>query len=123
MPKTKLKFAVIDSNALIHRAFHALPPLTNKEGQLTNAVYGFTMILLKALKDIKPDYIAACFDRKEKTFRHTEFEAYKAQRKKSPDELYEQIPMVKQVLESFNIPIFEKAGFEADDLNGTICHL
>ncbi|MFA6422468.1 MAG: DNA polymerase I [Candidatus Buchananbacteria bacterium] len=123
MSKTKLKFAVIDSNALIHRAFHALPPLTNKEGQLTNAVYGFTMILLKTLKDIKPDYIAACFDRKEKTFRHLEFEDYKAQRKKSPDELYEQIPMVKQVLESFNIPIFEKAGFEADDLIGTICHL
>ncbi|MFA6918829.1 MAG: DNA polymerase I [Patescibacteria group bacterium] len=120
----KQKLIIIDSNALIHRAFHALPPtLTDNQGRPTNAVYGFTMILLKTIKDIKPDYIAACFDRKEKTFRHEEFEAYKAQRVKAPDELYNQIPLVKEVLESFNIPVYEKAGFEADDLIGTIAHL
>ena len=80
MPKTKInkkKLVIIDSNALIHRAFHALPPLTDKEGNMTNAVYGFTTILLKTIKDLQPDYLAATFDRKEKTFRHKEFEEYK----------------------------------------------
>jgi DNA polymerase-1 len=123
MTKSKQKLVIIDSNALIHRAFHALPPLTDRNGQLINAVMGYTMILLKTIKDIKPDYIAACFDHKEKTFRHKEFEAYKAQRVKAPDELYNQIPLVKEILGAFNIPIYEKAGFEADDLIGTIAHL
>ncbi|MFA5048058.1 MAG: DNA polymerase I [Patescibacteria group bacterium] len=119
-PKT---LVIIDSNALIHRAFHALPPLSNKEGQMTNAVYGFTTILLKTIKDLKPDYLAACFDMKGKTFRHEAYTEYKATRVKAPDELYQQIPLVKEVLESFSIPIFEKEGFEADDLIGTIAHL
>ena len=123
MPIKKQKLIIIDSNALIHRAFHALPPLTNKKGELINAVYGFTMILIKVIKDIGPDYIVATFDRKEKTFRHTEYKDYKATRVKQPDELYAQIPIVKQVLEAFDIPIFEKSGYEADDLIGTITHL
>ncbi|MBI5766111.1 hypothetical protein HZA71_02670 [Candidatus Falkowbacteria bacterium] len=123
MPKTKQRFAIIDSNALIHRAFHALPPLATKEGVLTNAVYGFTTILLKTIKDLKPDYIAATFDMAAKTFRHTEYEQYKAHRVKQPDELYAQIPLVKEVLKAFNINVFEKEGFEADDLIGTIAHL
>ncbi|MFA4871709.1 MAG: DNA polymerase I [Patescibacteria group bacterium] len=123
MLKTKQKFAIIDSNALIHRAFHALPPLMTKEGVLTNAVYGFTSILLKTIKDLKPDYIVATFDLAAKTFRHIEYEPYKAHRVKQPDELYAQIPLVKEVLKAFNIPIFEKEGFEADDLIGTIAHL
>src|SRR3989339_865924 len=114
MPIKKQKLIIIDSNALIHRAFHALPPLTNKKGELINAVYGFTMILIKVIKDIGPDYIVATFDRKEKTFRHTEYKDYKATRVKQPDELYAQIPIVKQVLEAFDIPIFEKSGYEAD---------
>ena len=117
------KLVIIDSNALIHRAFHALPPLSNKEGQMTNAVYGFTTILLKTIKDLKPDYLAACFDLPGKTFRHEAYTEYKATRAKAPDELYQQIPLVKEVLQSFSIPIFEKAGFEADDLIGTIAHL
>ncbi|MEK7167825.1 MAG: PIN domain-containing protein, partial [Patescibacteria group bacterium] len=108
MLKNRQKLGVIDCNALIHRAFHALPPLTTKEGIATNAVYGFTMILIKTIKDLKPDYLAACFDRREKTFRHEEYKEYKAQRIKQPDELYEQIPLVKEVLQSFNISIFEK---------------
>ncbi len=124
MSKLKQKLVIIDSNALIHRAFHALPPtLTDNQGRPTNAVYGFTTILLKTIKDIKPNYIAACFDHKEKTFRHKEFEAYKAHRVKAPDELYAQMPLVKEILTAFDIPIFEKAGFEADDLIGTIAHL
>jgi len=124
MPAKKQKLVVIDSNALVHRAFHALPPsFTDEQGRPTNAVYGFTAIFLKAIKDLKPDYLAACFDRKEKTFRHEEYEQYKATRIKAPDELYQQIPLVKKVLTAFGVPIFELAGFEADDLIGTICEL
>ena len=115
------KLVVVDGNALIHRSFHALPPtLSTKSGVMTNAVYGFTTVLLKMFKELKPTHVVVCFDRKEKTFRHEEYEAYKATRVKAPDELYVQIPLVKQLVESFNIPIFEKAGFEADDLIGTI---
>ncbi|MFA5029808.1 MAG: DNA polymerase I [Patescibacteria group bacterium] len=123
MTNKKQRLVIVDSNALIHRAFHALPPLSNKEGQLTNAVYGFTMILIKAIKDLKPDYLAACFDLKGKTFRHEAYDQYKATRIKQPDELYQQIPIVKEVLEAFKIPVFEKEGLEADDLIGTIAHL
>ncbi len=124
MAKSKQKLLIIDGNALVHRAFHALPPsLTDQTGRMTNAVYGFTMIFIKALKDLKPDYIAATFDLKAKTFRHEAFTEYKATRVKQPDELYEQIPLVKEVLTAFNVPIFEKSGYEADDLIGTIAHL
>lgn len=124
MPPKKEKLLIIDSNALIHRAFHALPPtLTDGKGHHTNAVYGFTTIFLKAVKDLKPDYVAACFDRKEKTFRHEEYVEYKATRVKAPDELYEQIPLVKEVVRSFDVPVYELAGYEADDLIGTIATL
>ncbi|MEK7194829.1 MAG: DNA polymerase I [Patescibacteria group bacterium] len=114
------KLILIDSHALIHRAFHALPPMTSPKGIMTNAVYGFTSVLLKTIKDIKPDYIAAAFDLAGPTFRHEEFAEYKAHRVKAPDELYAQIPLVRRILESFGIPIFEKAGFEADDIIGSL---
>src|SRR3989344_1713246 len=115
------RLILIDGNALVHRAFHALPPnMTAPSGQMTNAVYGFTMLLLKAIKDFQPEYIAATFDLAGPTFRHEEFSDYKAQREKAPDELYAQIPLVKQVLEVLGVPIFEQAGFEADDLIGSI---
>jgi len=120
MPQKIKKFIVIDGNALLHRAFHALPPLTTKTGELVNAVYGFILILLKVLKDLKPDYLAMTFDRKEKTFRHEAFVEYKATRVKQPDELYNQITRLKEVTRVFNIPIFELAGYEADDLIGTL---
>lgn len=120
MTKDKEKLVVIDSNAIIHRAFHALPPLTTKDGTLTNVVYGFALTLLSVLEKIKPDYIAATFDLKGPTFRHRKFKDYKATRKKAPDELYQQIPLVKDLVRAFNIPIFELKGFEADDLIGTI---
>ena len=117
----KLKFLLIDSNALVHRAFHALPPLRIKTGENVGAVYGFTSTLLKAIEDVKPDYIAATFDLNAPTFRHEEYKEYKATRVKAPDELYEQIPYAKEVLRALNIPIYTKEGFEADDLIGTLC--
>lgn len=116
------KLILIDSHALIHRAYHALPPLTTKSGELVNAVYGFTSILIKTVSDFKPDYIVAALDAPEPTFRHVEYKEYKATRAKAPDELYAQIPRVKEILSAFKIPIFEKSGFEADDIIGTICH-
>lgn len=121
MPQSLKKLIIIDGNALIHRSFHALPlTMRTSKGEPTNAVYGFTTVLLKALKEFKPEYVVLTLDRKEKTFRHKEYEQYKAQRIKAPDELYDQIPLVKEIAKAFNIPIFEKAGFEADDLIGTI---
>lgn len=121
MPKEKKPiFIVIDSNSLFHRAYHALPRLTTKKGELVNAVYGFTLVLLKALKDFKPDYMAAAFDVAGPTFREKEYKEYKAGRDKAPDELYEQIPRIKKVLSAFNIPVYEKEGFEADDVIATI---
>ncbi|MDP2648217.1 MAG: DNA polymerase I [Candidatus Yanofskybacteria bacterium] len=114
------KLILIDSNALIHRAFHALPALNSPSGIPSNAVYGFTAVLLKMLKDLKPDYIAATFDLAGPTFRHEEFAEYKAHRIKGPDELHLQIPLVRDVLKAFGIPIFEYGGFEADDLIGTL---
>ena len=114
------KIIIIDSNSVIHRAFHALPPLKNKKGEIVNAVYGFLTFLFKAIRELDPDYIAACFDVSKHTFRKEIFEEYKATRQKAPDELYLQIPKVKEVLKKFNISIFEKEGYEGDDLIGTI---
>jgi len=122
MPKTKPKLIIIDGNALIHRSFHALPPtLRTKDGRLVNAVYGFTSFLLKALNEFHPEYVVLTLDKAGPTFRHEAYADYKATRVKAPDELYEQIPLVKKVAEAFNIPIFELSGYEADDLIGTIC--
>ena len=113
------KLLILDSNSLMNRAFYALPPLTNDEGVHTNAIYGFTNMLLKMKDDINPDYIVAAFDRKAPTFRHKEYGDYKAGRKKMPDELAEQFPLVKELLNSLGIKIYELDGFEADDIIGT----
>lgn len=110
------RFLIIDSNALLHRSFHALPPLANGEGEQTGAIYGFLLTLFKAIKDIKPDFITATFDFPAPTFRHKEFADYKAQRPKTPEELTAQISQMPSILENFNIPVFRKEGFEADDL-------
>ncbi len=115
------KFIIIDGNAILHRAWHALPPLTTPTGEPVNAAYGFTLILMKALKDIKPEYAAVTFDRKEKTFRHEMYTGYKATRVKQPDELYTQIPIIKKIVTAFGLPIYEKERFEADDVIATIC--
>jgi DNA polymerase I len=121
MPKHQEKLMIIDGNAIIHRSFHALPPtLRTKEGVLVNAVYGFSSFLLKAWKELKPDYIVLTLDMKGPTFRHLKYKEYKATRVKAPDDLYAQIPMVEKVATAFNIPIFKLSGWEADDLIGTI---
>jgi len=111
---------LIDGNALLHRGYHAIPVLNTKSGEQTNAVYGFTLILLKAIKDIKPTHVVCTFDLKGPTFRHEQYKDYKATRVKADQELYDQIPRVKEVVRALNIPIFEKQGFEADDLLGTL---
>jgi len=115
------KLVLIDSNALVHRAFHALPPTLNTAtGVPTNAIFGFMSVMIRMIKDLKPDYIAATFDLPGATFRHEEFAEYKSHRVKAPDELYLQIPYIKEILSKFGIPIFEKPGFEADDLIGAL---
>jgi len=116
----KKRLLIIDTNALIHRAYHALPPLRNKKGELINAVYGFCLVFLKVLKELEPDFIIAAFDLPFPTFRHKKFKGYKAKRPPTPKELYQQIPKIKEILEAFNIPIFEKEDFEADDIIGTL---
>lgn len=116
----KKKLIVIDGNALVHRAFHALPKLTTKQGEVVNAVYGFLLVFLKAINELSPDFICASFDLEGPTFRHKEYKQYKATRVKAPDELYHQIPIIKNLLKSFSVPIYEKQGFEADDVIATI---
>ena len=117
----KPKLVLIDSHALIHRAFHALPPMTNQKGEVLNAVYGYVSVFLKILKEMKPQYIVAAFDLPQPTFRHEEFEEYKAHRPKAPDELVVQFNKVKEVMRAFSVPIMEMPGYEADDILGTIC--
>src|SRR3989338_2195237 len=114
------RFMIIDGNALVHRAFHALPPLSTKDGTLVNAVYGFTTVLMKALKELKPEYAAVAFDLPGGTFRDELYKEYKAQRVKQPQELYDQFPLVKEVVRAFGIPVVEKPGFEGDDIIATL---
>lgn len=115
----KKKIMIIDGNSLAHRAFYALPLLTNRQGVFTNAVYGFTTMLLKVLKEEQPGYAVVAFD-KGKTFRHERFESYKGQRKPTPQELRPQFPLIHRVLQALKISIMQLEGFEADDLIGTI---
>ncbi len=122
MTDTKQTFIIIDGNALLHRAWHALPPLQTPKGVVVNAVYGFLMVLLKALNEMRPAYIAVTFDTKAPTFRDEMYTEYKAQREAQPQELYDQIPILKNVLAAFHVPVFEKDGWEADDVIGTIAH-
>jgi len=115
------KLLLIDSNAIIHRAYHAIPKsFKTRSGEQTNAVYGFTTTLIKALEDIEPDYVIASFDLAKKTFRHEEYAQYKATRVKADQELYDQIPRVYELLETLNVPVYTKEGYEADDVIGTI---
>ncbi|MCL5667057.1 MAG: DNA polymerase I [Patescibacteria group bacterium] len=116
----KGKYMLVDGNALIHRGYHAMPNLSTKTGEPTGATYGFSLILLRAIADIKPTHIAVTFDLAAPTFRHLAYAEYKAHRVKADQELYDQIPRVKEVVRALNIPIFEMAGFEADDLLGTL---
>ena len=114
------RLIIIDGNSIINRAFYALPDMTNSEGLHTNAVYGFTRMLFKIIDDYKPTHISVAFDMKAPTFRHEEFSEYKAGRKKMPNELGQQLQPLKELLDTFNIHRMEMAGFEADDLIGTV---
>jgi DNA polymerase-1 len=111
---------VIDANALVHRAWHALPPLTSPDGKLVNAVYGFALVLTKLLQHTEPSYLAVCWDTPEPTYRHKAAPEYKAQRAEQPQEFYNQIPLVKEVVTAFGGTNVELPGYEADDLLGTI---
>jgi DNA polymerase-1 len=111
------KVVLIDANSLIHRAFHALPlSLRNSKGEIVNAAFGFAGMLVKVIREFEPDAIIAAFDTKEPTFRHEVFKEYKANRLETADELIPQFKLVKKILASFNIPIIEKPGYEADDI-------
>lgn len=118
---TRRTLALIDGNSLLYRAFFALPTsLTTSDGRVTNAVYGFTSMLLRLLREEKPDAVAVAFDLPGKTFRHTAYEDYKAHRPQTPDELISQMPLARRVLDALDIPVLDVEGFEADDVLGTL---
>ncbi len=114
------KLFLLDGNLYAYRAFYAIKSLATSRGQPTNAVYGFTTMLMKLLRQEKPDYLAVAFDFPAPTFRHREFAEYKAQRPRMPEDLQQQMPVIKEVISAFNIPIFELEGYEADDILATI---
>lgn len=114
------KFLLIDGSSLIHRAFFALPPLTNKKGVNTGAVYGLCNMILKLLQEIKPSYMLVAFDKSRKTFRTEKFPDYKGQRKATPPELKEQFPLSIRLLQAMGIPTLEVDNYEADDIIGTL---
>lgn len=114
------KLVLFDGNAVMHRAFHALPPLTTKNGEPINAVYGLISMLLRVIQELHPTHIAFAFDRPEPTFRKQMFEQYQSQRPEMDDELGSQFEKAYRVIEAFSIPLYSKAGFEADDVIGTI---
>ncbi|MFZ2681728.1 MAG: DNA polymerase I [Patescibacteria group bacterium] len=116
-------FIILDGNALLHRAWHAIPPLTTKDGLVVNAAYGFTNVVEKMLQTYKPDYMAVAWDLPGGTFRHEEYAPYKATREKKADELYAQIPIIQEILAAYGLPSFSVKGFEADDILGTVARL
>ncbi len=114
------KLILIDGNAILHRAYHSLPPFKTSSGEVTNAIYGFIRMLFDVLLKENPEYIGIAWDRKAPTYRHQEFKEYKAQRAAPPDDLYPQLPRLKAILSAMDIPMLEKDGYEADDILGTI---
>lgn len=114
------KLILIDGNAILHRAYHSLPPFKTSSGEVTNAIYGFIRMLFDVLLKENPEYIGIAWDRKAPTYRHEEFKEYKAQRAAPPDDLYPQLPRLKEILSAMDIPMLEKDGYEADDILGTI---
>jgi len=120
MVKDKKKLVLLDAHAIIHRAYHALPDFESKTGEPTGALYGLVSMLLRIINNLKPDYIIACYDLPEKTFRHEAYDHYKAGRKKTEPALVGQLEKSRDVFKSFNVPIYDSPGFEADDILGTI---
>lgn len=122
MKKDIKKFAIIDTFALLHRAWHAIPNLTTKDGTMVNAAYGFSLILLKLINELKPDYIVAAFDLPHETFRKKEYREYKAQREAPDKDFINQIPLIENILKALNIPKLAVPGYEADDVIGSLAH-
>ncbi|MBI4832878.1 MAG: hypothetical protein HY801_15265 [Candidatus Lindowbacteria bacterium] len=120
MAHEKKKIYLIDGHSYAYRAFHAIPQLTDSSGLALNAVYGFTRMLLKFIKEVEPDYIAVAFDTPRETFRHKMYDQYKATRAEQPEEMRHQIPLIKEVVDAFNIAAFELDGYEADDVLATL---
>ncbi|MDF2842015.1 MAG: polA, partial [Herbinix sp.] len=114
------KIVLIDGHSILNRAFYGLPDLTTAKGEHTNAVLGFINIMLKILDEEKPNYLAVAFDTHHPTFRHEMFDAYKGTRKGMPEELREQVPLMKEVLKAMKVMVLEKPGFEADDILGSL---
>lgn len=119
----KKKLMIIDGSALIHRAFYALPLLSNKNNVYTNGVYGFLTMLYKVEEEINPDYLCVVFDKKGPTFRHEQYEQYKGHRQATPSELVQQFPIIREILDAMNIKYLELSGFEADDIAGTLAKI
>jgi DNA polymerase-1 len=120
MPKTKKKkIVVLDAHAIIHRAYHALPDFSSSNGEPTGALYGISTMVFSIIKEFKPDYIVAAFDLPKPTYRHEAYADYKSGRKATDDNLKKQLQRSRDVFKAFNIPIYEKEGFEADDVIGT----
>lgn len=122
LKKIKKRLILLDAHAILHRAYHALPDFTAPNGEPTGALYGVVAMVLKIVEDFNPDYMVACFDLPEPTYRHDAFAGYKAKREKTDDSLVSQIIRSRDIFAAFGIPIYEKVGFEADDLLGTISH-
>jgi DNA polymerase-1 len=120
-PEKKKRLVILDSHAIIHRAYHALPEFTGPDGQPTGALYGLSAMLLRIIQDLKPDYLIAAYDLPKPTVRHEAYSDYKATRQKLDDALATQITTSRKVFEAFSIPIYEREGFEADDILGTVC--
>ena len=114
------RLVLLDAHAILHRAYHALPDFSTAKGEPTGALYGLSAMLIKIIEDLKPDYIAACYDVKGPTYRHEVYKEYKSQRKKTDDDLIAQINRSRDIFAALNIPIYDKQGFEADDILGTI---
>jgi DNA polymerase-1 len=117
---TKKRLVLLDAHALLHRAYHALPEFSNSKGVPTGGLYGYISMILRIVADFKPDYIVACYDLPQKTFRHEAYDAYKGKRAKTDEALVQQIKDSRRVCEAFHIPIYDAPGFEADDMLGTI---
>jgi DNA polymerase-1 len=111
---------LLDGFGLVYRGYYALPPLTTSRGDLVNGVFGFASIVLRGLQDLQPDYLAVSFDLPGKTFRHDQYAEYKATRQRMPDDLRDQFPKVREVVKALRIPVYEFAGYEADDVIGTL---
>ncbi|MDP3962668.1 MAG: DNA polymerase [bacterium] len=114
------RLVLLDSHAILHRAYHALPDFASKKGEPTGALYGLVAMIIKIIEELKPDYLVACYDLPGPTYRHDAYKGYKSQRKKIDDDLSAQINRSRDIFKSFNVPIYDKAGFEADDILGTI---